>query len=158
MNVRVARSGEAAALSELAIRSKAVWGYDEAFLERCRVELTIRPEQIGPWRAHVAEEGDAILGFFTVRGEPPEGELDSLYVAPEAIGRGVGRALLDEARRVARREGFRALQIHADPNAEAFYVKHGAVRVGEVASGSIAGRALPLLRLALAADGPAAAP
>jgi GNAT superfamily N-acetyltransferase len=65
------------------------------------------------------------------------------------MGRGVGRALLDAALALARTGGFRALGIHADPNAEAFYLRHGATRIGVVASGSIPGRALPLLRLAI---------
>jgi len=98
-------------------------------------------------RAHVAEETGALLGFFTVRGAPPDGELDCLYIEPAAIGRGVGGALLRAAIALAGSEGFRALAIHADPNAEAFYLRHGAARIGEVPSGSIPGRTLPLLRL-----------
>jgi GNAT superfamily N-acetyltransferase len=146
--VRPARPEEAAELSELAVRSKAVWGYDDAFLERCRDELTLRPPDIAVRRTQVVEDG-ALLGFVTVCGEPPAGELDALYVAPGAIGRGVGRALLDAATTLARAEGFRSLRIHSDPHAEAFYLRHGARRVGEVASGSIPGRVLPLLRLDL---------
>ncbi len=149
MRIRRASPEEAGDVSALALRSKAFWGYDETFLARCRAELTLQPDELEPLRAHVAEEGGAPLGFFTVGGSPPEGELVHLYVAPEAIGRGVGTALLDAARELARREGFRALRIHADPNAERFYLRHGAVRIGETDSGSIAGRRLPLLRLDL---------
>ncbi len=149
MQIRPARADEAEALSTLALRSKAVWGYSEEFLERCGAELTVTAEDVGRLRAHVADDEGALLGFFTIRGAPPEGELDSLYVDPAFIGRGVGRALLDAARVLARGAGFRALAIHADPNAEAFYLRHGATRVGEVPSGSIAGRSLPLLRLAI---------
>ena len=149
MDIRRARPEEAGALSALALRSKALWGYSPEFLERCRAELTLRPEEVEPFRAHVATEGGAVLGLFTVRGEPPEGALDALYVEPQATGRGVGRALLVEAMQVARDLGFHALLIHSDPHAEAFYLRHGATRVGEVPSGSIPGRVLPLLRLAL---------
>ncbi|HEY8039705.1 MAG TPA: GNAT family N-acetyltransferase [Polyangiaceae bacterium] len=149
MSIRPARPDEAAALSDLALRSKAVWGYDADFLERCRAELTLHPEQIVPWRAHVADEAGVIVGFFTVKGSPPEGELDSLYVAPSALRRGVGRALLEAARTLARREGFRALSIHADPHAESFYLRQGATRAGDAPSCSIPGRMLPLLRLAI---------
>ena len=35
--LRPARPGEAAALSDLALRSKAHWGYDQAFLDRYTV-------------------------------------------------------------------------------------------------------------------------
>jgi GNAT superfamily N-acetyltransferase len=147
VKIRLARADEAAALTELALRSKAAWPYDGAFIAKCRVELTMTPSSIEKRRTHVAEADRALLGFFTVCGVPPEGELDSLYVEPSFIGTGVGRALLDAAQEVARRAGFRALQIHADPHAEAFYLRHGAKRVGSVPSGSIPGRTLPLLRL-----------
>ena len=147
--VRAARRGEAAALSALALRSKGHWGYSPEFLEACRAELTLRDEQLAAQRAHVAEIDGAVVGFFTVTGEPPEGSLDCLYVDPPAIGRGAGRALFDVAIDLARREGFRALTIDADPHAEAFYLRHGAVRVGSVPSGSIPRRELPRLRLAI---------
>ncbi len=36
--IRAARPGEADALSALCLRSKAHWGYDDDFLERCRFD------------------------------------------------------------------------------------------------------------------------
>jgi GNAT superfamily N-acetyltransferase len=152
VHIRRARPGEAAALSALALRSKGHWGYSAEFLEACRAELTLRDERLLEERAHVAEQDGVVVGFFTVTGAPPEGALECLYVDPVAIGRGAGRALLDAAIDLARREGFRALTIDADPNAEAFYLRQGAVRVGSVPSGSIPGRVLPRLRLALARE------
>lgn len=50
---------------------------------------------------------------------------------------------------VARALGLSSLLIDADPNAEGFYLRMGAERVGEVPSGSISGRMLPLLRYGL---------
>jgi GNAT superfamily N-acetyltransferase len=147
VRIRAARIGEAAAISALALRSKGHWGYPPEFLEACRAELTIRDDELSAARAHVAEDAGALLGFFTVTGTPPEGELDCLYVDPAAVGRGVGRRLLDAARSLAAGEGFRALTIHSDPNAEGFYLRHGATRIGEAPSRSIAGRMLPVLRL-----------
>jgi GNAT superfamily N-acetyltransferase len=147
--IRPARPDEAATLTELALRSKGVWGYDAEFLARCRVELTLRPADVAPRRTHIAELGGRVVGFFTVVGEPPEGELDCLYVDPAAIGGGVGGALLAFARALASAQGFHTLRVVADPNAEAFYLRHGASRVGDVPSGSIPGRRLPLLVLAV---------
>lgn len=149
MEVRPARAGEAAALSALALRSKAHWGYDAAFLDACRTELRLRDDELAARRTLVAELGGAIAGFGTLEGDPPQGELGMLFVEPAAIGRGVGGALLSALVSAARDEGFTRLAIDADPNAEAFYIAHGAVRVGEVASGSLPGRLLPQLELAL---------
>jgi len=46
--VRPARPDEASTLSELAVRSKAWWGYDVAFLDRCRRELETIPGRLLP--------------------------------------------------------------------------------------------------------------
>ena len=44
--LRRALPDEAANLSALALRSKALWGYDAAFMEACRSPLTVDPEAI----------------------------------------------------------------------------------------------------------------
>ena len=149
MEIRTASAGEAAALSALALRSKAHWGYDAAFLDACRAELTLREDELAERRTLVAELDGALAGFGTLEGDPPSGELGMLFVEPAAIGRGVGGALLAALIGRARGLGFTRLAIVADPNAEAFYRAHGAVRVGEVASGSWPGRVLPQLELAV---------
>lgn len=149
MKVRKGRPEEAAALTGLALRSKGHWDYDEEFLAACREELTVRPADVGPRRTGVAEENGRILGFTTLDGDPPEGALGMMFVEPDAIGRGVGTMLFEHTVAQARRLGFAALTIDADPNAEPFYVAMGAVRIGTTPSGSIPGRELPLLRIGL---------
>ena len=161
--IRAARPEEADELGELAFRSKAHWGYDAAFMESCRDELKIPADQVTAKRTYVAvsrgpeagpgvagELGRRILGFGTIEGEPPAGELGMLFVDPPAIGRGVGSALFAHLSAVAGEAGFHRLTIASDPYAEPFYLAKGAVRIGGVPSGSIPGRTLPLLALALA--------
>lgn len=143
--IRPATRGEAAILSDLALRSKGHWGYDEAFLEAVRAELTWTESDIASLVVHVAESAGAAVGFAVLAGSPPDGELDALFVDPEFIGRGLGGALLQDALAEARGLGFRRLFLDADPGAEPFYLHHHARRVGESASGSIRGRALPRL-------------
>jgi GNAT superfamily N-acetyltransferase len=152
--IRAARPDEAAQLSALALRSKAHWGYDAAFLEACREELTLDPARIVERRTQVAvsrgpETDGRLLGFGTIEGEPPAGELSMLFVDPPAIGRGVGGALFAHLSELALDQGFHRLTIAADPNAEPFYLARGAVRIGGVPSGSVPGRVLPLLAVAL---------
>lgn len=151
-HVRPARPGEAALLSALALRSKGHWGYDDAFLAACRDELTLHDDELGARRTVVADLDGRVVGFGTLEGAPPTGDLGMLFVDPDVIGHGVGRALLTHLLRDARATGFTRLTVDADPNAEAFYLAHGAVRVAAVPSGSIPGRVLP--RLELAASGP----
>lgn len=147
VHVRPATPDEAADLTELIMRSKAHWGYDEEFMARCRPALTLRPEDIGPRRATVAELDGRLAGVVTIAGSPPEGEIDLLFVDPWAIGTGVGRILYDHALGDAGQMGFEALLIEADPQAESFYLRMGAVRIGETISPAT-GRTLPLLRAA----------
>ncbi|MCX4786737.1 MULTISPECIES: GNAT family N-acetyltransferase [unclassified Streptomyces] len=148
MDVRPARRSEAGELTELALASKAHWGYDEAFLAACRDELTLHPADIDRRRTTVAEQDGRVLGFTTLEGAPPEGALGMMFVAPDALGRGIGRLLFEHTMTQARRLGFARLTIDADPNAEPFYLAMGAVRIGATPSGSIPGRELPLLEYA----------
>lgn len=82
-------------------------------------------------------------------GDPPEGELAALFVGLDAIGHDTGARLLRHAPDHATEAGFTSLMLDADPGAESFYRRQGAVRVGEVASESIPGRVLPQLRFTL---------
>ena len=120
VTVRPARADEAPAISALrcARRSR---GYDPAFLDACRDDLTIDPAWCDGVRLVVAEEAGTLLGYARVAGGPPVGELAGLFVDPSAIGRGVGGVLLRHAVAIAARLGMTALEIDSDPNAEPFY-------------------------------------
>jgi GNAT superfamily N-acetyltransferase len=149
--IRAARPDEAGLLTDLALRSKAHWGYDEAFMAACGDELTVTPQEMELHRTVLAErERDGrVLGFGTLEGEPPQGAIGMMFVDPAAIGQGIGRLLFEHLLATARDTGFSRLTIDADPNAEAFYLAMGAVRIGQTPSGSIPGRVLPLLAVAL---------
>lgn len=154
-------------LSELAIRSKAHWGYSPAFIADCREELTYSRAQLEgtDYTFAVAERFGEAVGFYALgRVSAAEVELEALFVEPAHIGTGVGRALLAHAVAEAVRRGAATLVIQSDPNAAAFYEAAGCVRVGARESTSIPGRRLPLYSLRLdsgrvaAAAVPAAAP
>jgi GNAT superfamily N-acetyltransferase len=145
VQMRAARTDEAGRLSEIAIRGKGYWGYDQAFLDACRAELTFTAAEIAARRIVVAESSQQVLGFYSLDGEAPEGELGNLWVVPESIGTGLGRRIFEAAMESARDLGFTRLKIEAEPRAEGFYLAMGAIRVGEVPSGSIPGRVIPLL-------------
>ncbi len=59
-------------------------------------------------------------------------ELEHLWLLPEKMGLGLGRALFEHAARRAASLGAEILRIEADPNAEGFYLRMGAARVGEI--------------------------
>jgi GNAT superfamily N-acetyltransferase len=130
MLLRAARPDEAEALSGLALRSKAHWGYNEEFLAACRDELHLRPQEIVSHRVVVAERDHRTVGFASLVGEPPDGELTMLFVEPAAIRSGVGRRLYEHVFKEAGTLGFARVTIEADPHAEGFYLAMGADLLG----------------------------
>ena len=144
--IRRALPGEAATLSAIALRSKALWGYDAAFMEACRAPLTVDPEAIAKCPFYVLDEGGTITGFYGLSGQPPRGEIEFLFVAAERVRSGRGQQLARHFLALARSLRFEEMDVSADPNAEDFYVAMGAVRIGEVPSDAIPNRLIPRLR------------
>ncbi|CAN7398934.1 GNAT family N-acetyltransferase [Bradyrhizobium sp. LjRoot220] len=147
--LRPARPEEAAALTELCLRSKAVWGYDAAFMQACRRELAVTPAAIMASRVQVAEVDGRLAGVAEVKSEGQIAQLEKLFVDPAMLRTGTGRQLLDWAKATARAAGAMSLLIEADPDAAPFYRRMGAVDDGVVPSGSIPGRFIPRLNLPL---------
>ena len=117
--IRSARTGEEAFLSQLAVRSKAYWGYSPEFLEHCRGELSVSKSEIAAGNVFVLEDESRVLGFCSLEHVSSDDvELGHLFVDPEAIGLGHGRALVQHAREVARARGYSTILIQGDPNAE----------------------------------------
>ena len=149
VTIRPARPEEAEALSDLALRSKAYWGYAPDFMARAKAALAISAAEITSGRTFLAERAGATLGFYCLEGNAPEFGLGLFFVAPEHIGTGVGAKLFGHVRTEVRQRQGTALVIESDPNAEVFYVRMGGERIGDVPSETEPDRRLPLLRLEL---------
>lgn len=148
MHIRPATADDAGALSALAFHSKAHWGYSKAFMDACRDELTYPPEQLAAGGFQVAERDGAVIGFYgLVKISPDTLELEAMFVDPDSIGQGVGRALMAHALEAFAASGLARLVIQADPHAAAFYERAGGVLIGERPSDSIEGRMLPLYEI-----------
>ena len=148
ISVRSARNDEAEALTELAMRAKASWGYDDAFMAACREELTLTPAKLAAWRVWVAEADGAVAGMVALNLDDGA-EVEDFFVEPAFQGRGVGGALMATLFDAARAAGATMLEVDADPNAEAIYAKLGFTTFTKSPSGSIPGRWLPRMRLVL---------
>ncbi len=147
--VRAAARNEAAAISSLAMRSKAHWRYSDEFMNACRGELSYSESQIDStnYEFWVCEAEGKIAGFYALeRLSRDEAELDALFVEPKLIGRGFGRTLIEHAKEKAAALGVTQITIQGDPNAESFYEAAGGVRDGRRESGSIPGRFLPIFK------------
>jgi N-acetylglutamate synthase-like GNAT family acetyltransferase len=149
LTLRVARPEEASALSDLCLRSKAVWDYDEAFLDACRDELTVTPESMSASLVQVAEIDGSVVAVVQLAVNGNIAELDKLFVDPQCLRAGAGRALFAWAAATARQLGAKSLVIASDPGATDFYRRMGAVDDGWVPSGSVPGRFIPRLMVLL---------
>lgn len=145
--IRQARHEECGALTEIAMRSKAHWGYSAEFMANVRADLEVRPEKFMPgFHVYVLETDNEMIGFYSLRPESAESViLEDLFIEPQHIGHGYGKMLWDHSLAVARSLGYRKLTLISDPFAEAFYAHLGAVRTGETESNALAGRMLPLM-------------
>src|SRR4051794_19293754 len=84
--------------------------------------IELPAEQITAGLVRVAEVDGVIVGF-AVLFEPGGDacELDGLFVEPERMRAGVGRRMVEDAKRVARERGARRIEVVANPQAVAFY-------------------------------------
>jgi GNAT superfamily N-acetyltransferase len=149
--LRRPRPEEAAAITELVVRSKRYWGYDDAFIASLADELAFTPERLADPVLHVEllETNEGPVGVFSLRRRTELAFLEDLWVEPSAMGRGHGRRLFRRAVEVAHGWGKGVLEWESDPFAEPFYLHLGATRVGMVPSSVIPGRSLPLMRYPL---------
>jgi GNAT superfamily N-acetyltransferase len=95
-----------------------------------------------------AVNGSDIIGFYALTGDGETRVLEHFWIAPAHIGRGVGRTLFAHTVATLNAHGATTLRIESDPNAEGFYLKMGARRVGDVPAMPLP-RTLPLLVLTL---------
>jgi GNAT superfamily N-acetyltransferase len=142
---------EASALSELARRSKAHWGYGHKLMEKWETNgvFTITPNVCISGLVKVGENEGRLVGWYRLSGEAPDGKLSDLWVDPADIGTGAGKKLLHTATEHAQELGFTALRIHSDPNAEGFYAHFGAEKIGMTDPDPVTGRSIPILLLPL---------
>lgn len=126
-----AAPGDAEELSAIAFAAKAQWGYPQHWMESWRYTLTIQPAYITQNAVYLAQFSEKTVGFYALAETGSGLELEHLWVLPAMMRQGVGRALVVHALRMARKKGADQVAIQSDPHAEPFYLRMGAVRVGD---------------------------
>ena len=128
--IRDATSDDADAVDALYRRSSLHW-------ETRREEILAADafdapaDDIRAGRVRVAIDGNVIVGFTTlIPGDAATSELDALFVDPPAMGRGIGRLLVDDAVRRARDARVSRIKVIANENALEFYQRMGFVVAG----------------------------
>ena len=123
VKIRPAKLDEADLLTELALRSKAHWGYDASFMETCRnlKQLHVKPELIEAGGVFVADHEGRLAGVYTlIPMDEATLDIDMLFVEPQFIGKGIGKALFTHICMAARATSAKRLIVESDPNAQGF--------------------------------------
>ena len=125
-SIRLARDGDAGAVSQVilsALRETNAKDYAPEII--ARVEKSFSPaavqELIRKRKVFVAVLGQQIVGTAGLDGKM----IRTVFVAPNARGRGIGRQLMAEVERAAREAGITALVVPSSVTAEQFYAKLG---------------------------------
>ncbi len=100
-------------------------------MELWRPELTFDAGYFEVNESWTAEVDGQPVAFYTLLDKEGMAWLENLWVLPAYMNRGIGRRLFHHALQLARRRGFRILQLEADPNAAGFYEKMGMHKIAE---------------------------
>ncbi|BCE00465.1 GNAT family N-acetyltransferase [Marinicellulosiphila megalodicopiae] len=147
---RKAQPKDAQALTDLIRKAKAHWGYPDEWMAQWEPLLTMTSDWIEKHNAVLLLDKQKIIGFYGIEFKIDHAYLEHLWVNPDWIGTGCGKALFIKACEDAKNQGFTMMELSADPNALGFYLHMNAVKVGDIRS-SICGvaRILPTLRIDL---------
>lgn len=131
MQIRPAHASDALRLSGIAWQAKTWWGYTAQQMAPWRDELTITAASIAAHPTFVLEHDGAVNAFCQLLVDGSVAELSHLWVDPDCMRRGAGRALFAHAAAHARAAGCTRMVIDADPGAREFYVACGAILTHE---------------------------
>jgi GNAT superfamily N-acetyltransferase len=132
--VRQAKPEEQRELTRLAVRATLHAGYDEAFIDRSMPGFTVTLPMISGNYVQVAQDDSGeVVGVVWVTPSALQGIalLHGLYVDPPRWKRGIGRVLFGAAVTFAKGIKAGAMMVYAEPSAEGFYERMGAIRIGE---------------------------
>lgn len=132
MHIRAAVPADVEVLSRIALAAKASWGYSPSELAAWHAQLVVTAESLERWFTFLLEVEGKAVAFAQVSPESNPWEFQALWVLPQYMHRGFGRALVRHAAAHAAARGQAVLAIDSDPNAESFYLRCGARVVGQV--------------------------
>ncbi|WP_086839792.1 GNAT family N-acetyltransferase [Amycolatopsis kentuckyensis] len=124
IEIRRATPDQAPALTALMHASSAYQGEYASILDG----YAITPGYVEANPTFTAIGDGEILGFYALL----EAELDMLFVADSAQGRGIGSRLIAHMLAEARGRGLGSVRVVSHPPALAFYVRMGARRTGTI--------------------------
>ena len=130
--IRAAVPDDMSALRDVFRRSSLSNDGDRANLLAHPDVLELSDLAVREGRTRAAVAGDRIVGFATWLGTGNIIEIEDLFVDPERMRQGIGRALVLDLIAIAHGHGVRRVEVTANQHALAFYEKSGFVVDHEV--------------------------
>lgn len=87
--------------------------------------LELSDQGVRDGRTRVADAGGRVIGFATWLGTGDVTEIEDLFVDPDCMRAGVGRALVKDLIALAQRRGVCRVEVTGNPHARAFYERVG---------------------------------
>jgi ribosomal protein S18 acetylase RimI-like enzyme len=135
-----AREASLVDVNRLISRSKAYWDWPEEYLSHAIPLHQITPGYLTSSHCFevVAPRGE-LVAFLSVSEGDDKVVIDNLWVAPEYIGRGIGKAAIRFVFKLARESGWTNVWVLPDPPAEGFYKALGFSDTGERVASRVTG-------------------
>jgi len=131
--IHTATATDAAELATLHRRSSLVYEDTREILLNRPDLFGVSPAALDAGHVRVVVRASRIVAFATlIPKDGQTGELEDLFVDPEYMREGLGRALIGDALAGAQRQGAQRIEVTANPNALAFYTALGFVAEGKV--------------------------
>ncbi|MBO0824698.1 MAG: GNAT family N-acetyltransferase [Actinobacteria bacterium] len=123
--IRDAEPADMAVLREVFQRASLSNEGDRASLLAHPEALELSDAGVTDGRTRVAEADGRIIGFATWLSTGEVTEIEDMFVDPEFMRRGVGRALVVDQITLAERRGVRRVEVTGNPHAREFYERVG---------------------------------
>ena len=120
LTIRDAGPGDMPALRDVFRRSSLSNEDDRMTLLAHPDVLEYPDDGVSDGRTRVADADGHVIGFASWLGTGDVTEIEDLFVDPDWMRRGVGRALVQDLIAQARRRGVRRVEVTSNPHARAF--------------------------------------
>lgn len=131
LKIQRAQPQYAQALTEITVIAKRHWNYPEKWIQIWLPSLTISSQYIQDNETWVAVADERLVAYYSLKQDGESLWLDNLWVLPDYMGQRIGKQLFQHALERCCARGASILKIESDPNAQAFYEKLGAHKIGE---------------------------
>ncbi len=134
-------------INTVILAAKRHWGYSEELISLWLPDMVVDTKRLQIRQFWVVRSEVSIVGVLSLaETDTTEAELEDLWVLPDYMGMGIGRQMMTFVLGYMRQACISRLKIVAEPNAEGFYRKMGAERIGWQPS-IPPGRMLPVMVL-----------